>query len=125
MNITLPAMSPVLAVVAFVVLFCVDFLLGPITNCLKLHQPFDLNKLPGQFEAYGKPLLVQLLALLVQAFMAGGTPGATAVVVTLYGAAATGAASLLKDIVGKVVILFSGSEGSTPIPATAPAAPTA
>ncbi len=121
--------TQLLAVAIFLALVAGDTVVGVLLSCVKLKQPFSLQKLVHQLEAQGSLLLAQLGGLIAQTIAAQpNTAGSTALVTLVYAAAVAGSANLVKDILNKVVALLggasapaasSGPQGSVSAPPTA------
>jgi hypothetical protein len=124
--------TELIAIAIFIALTAGDTLVGVLLSCVKLKQPFSLQKLVHQLEAQGSLLFAQLGGVIAQTLVTPtNTVGSTAIVSLVYAAAVAGSANLAKDILNKVVALLGGSsvpaassspQGSVSAPPPAPAA---
>jgi hypothetical protein len=99
----------VTAVIVFLLLGAVDLILGVVVSCIKLKQPFSLGKLPAQFEQAALLLVSQAVGLYEQAQQPGGSLDKNAFIALVLGAAATGSARFIRDILAKALALFESS----------------
>jgi hypothetical protein len=103
--------TQITAVAIFLALTAADTIVGVLLSCVKLKQPFSLQKLVHQLEAQGMILLAQLGALIAQpADTTPGSTGAAALTTLVYAAAVAGSANLAKDIVNKLTALVGNAD---------------